>query len=469
MNAISPSLLTPGALIAGKFRVERVLGEGGMGVVVAAHHTALDQKVALKILRLGAAERPEIVERFLREARSAARLRTEHVARVIDVATLESGLPYIVLEYLEGADLDAWVRKNGPMPVERAVSLVLQACEAVAEAHALGIVHRDLKPHNLFLTTGVGGADLLKVLDFGVAKAAGFAGGVLTRSDSSVGSPLYMSPEQMRSSRDVDARTDIWSLGVTLYEIIAGRPPFDAESFPELVLKVQAGKVVPLSDVRPDVPAALSAAIGQALEGDRDKRYLHVGAFASALEAFGGHEGRVSAENARRALGIAPSASLAAASSASGAALPVPPSTVPSGGDLRPAVSTGSQGGAWTESVATGRTSPKRAPFVVAGALALVAVGGFAAMRGRGETSVVPAASASAPPSVLSVPSSAGAPASAASVSIALVDAGPALVAPAASTKPVAGRPTKPAPTVSARPTTSASRPRAPDDIPSER
>ncbi|MFO0673663.1 MAG: serine/threonine-protein kinase [Polyangiaceae bacterium] len=408
------------------------------------------------------------MERFLREARSAARLRTEHVARVIDVATLESGLPYIVLEYLEGADLDAWVRKNGPMPVERAVSLVLQACEAVAEAHALGIVHRDLKPHNLFLTTGVGGADLLKVLDFGVAKAAGFAGGVLTRSDSSVGSPLYMSPEQMRSSRDVDARTDIWSLGVTLYEIIAGRPPSTPSRSPSSCSRCRPERSCrsptfgPTFRRRSRPPSARrSKAIATSaictLERLRRRSRRSADTRGASLPRT-----RAVRWASRRAL---PRRGIERIR----AALPVPPSTVPSGGDLRPAVSTGSQGGAWTESVATGRTSPKRAPFVVAGALALVAVGGFAAMRGRGETSVVPAASASAPPSVLSVPSSAGAPASAASVSIALVDAGPALVAPAASTKPVAGRPTKPAPTVSARPTTSASRPRAPDDIPSER
>lgn len=295
-------MLSPGSLLAGKYRVERVLGEGGMGIVVAAYHEALDQRVALKVLRLVNADRRDVVERFLREARNAVRLRSQHVARVIDVGTIEGGLPFIVLEYLEGADLDALVRTGGPMPYPRAIAMGLQACEAVAEAHALGIIHRDLKPHNLFLTTGVGGMDLLKVLDFGIAKSMAFSEGAMTRSNSSVGSPLYMSPEQMRSPRDVDARTDIWSLGVTLYEIIAGTPPFDAESFPELVLRVQDGRFPPLSSVRPDVPIGLSDAIGRCLARDPADRHADVAALATALEPFTWPEARVSAENARRAL-----------------------------------------------------------------------------------------------------------------------------------------------------------------------
>jgi eukaryotic-like serine/threonine-protein kinase len=299
---VSPSMIAPGAVLAGKYRVERMLGEGGMGVVVAAYHEALDQRVALKLLRGGAMERPDVVERFLREARSAVKLRSNHVARVFDVGKLDNGWPYIVMEYLEGSDIDHEIRKNGPMNIERAVGLVLQACEAVAEAHALGIVHRDIKPHNLFLTTGFGGSDLVKVLDFGIAKSTAMQG-VLTRTDSSVGSPLYMSPEQMRTPRDIDARTDIWSLGVTLYEMIAGRPPFDAENFPELVLKVTEGRCAPLSSARQEVPRALSDIVDRCMQRDRIARWANVAELATALEPFAAPDSRVAAENARRALG----------------------------------------------------------------------------------------------------------------------------------------------------------------------
>jgi serine/threonine-protein kinase len=301
-------MVAPGAVLAGKYRVERILGEGGMGVVVAAHHTALQQQVALKLLRGAALGRPDATERFLREARNAVRLRSQHVARVFDVGTLENGWPYIVMEYLEGADLDQVVRVKGPLPPARAVGHVLQACEAVAEAHALGIVHRDLKPHNLFLTTGFGGLDLIKVLDFGISKSTAAVEGVLTQTNSSVGSPLYMSPEQMRTPRAVDFRTDIWSLGVTLYEIIAGRPPFDAETYPELVLRVTEGPIAPLATVRTDVPRGISALIMKCLERDPNQRFADIADLATALEPFAAPDSRPAAENARRALGRSPSA-----------------------------------------------------------------------------------------------------------------------------------------------------------------
>src|SRR5579859_1664764 len=197
-----------GDLLAGKYRVERVLGVGGMGIVVAARHEQLEQRVAIKFVRDEALDNKEAVERFLREARAAVRLKSEHAAKVLDVGTLESGAPYMVMEFLEGSDLAAVLVERGPLPVEEAAEYVLQACEAVAEAHAAGIVHRDLKPQNLFLARTVGGAPRVKVLDFGVSKTLHgnpTTGGGLTQTRLMLGSPLYMSPEQMRSSRDVDA------------------------------------------------------------------------------------------------------------------------------------------------------------------------------------------------------------------------------------------------------------------------
>src|SRR5580700_416889 len=192
----------PGDVLAGKYKVERVLGAGGMGVVVAAHHLQLDEKIALKFLLPEALGDAEAVARFAREARNACKIKSEHVARVTDVGTLPNGAPYMVMEYLEGGDLAAWIKQRGALPIEQAVEFVLQACVAVADAHALGIVHRDLKPANLFCVRRSDGQLSIKVLDFGISKLADGVGPgsmAMTKTSALMGSPLYMSPEQMRS------------------------------------------------------------------------------------------------------------------------------------------------------------------------------------------------------------------------------------------------------------------------------
>jgi len=204
-----PGIIPIGAVLAGRYRVERVLGQGGMGVVVKAMHLQLHQPVAMKFLLPEVLGNQQVVQRFLREAQAAVRLKSEHVARVIDVGSLESGAPYMVLEYLEGSDLSNFPRSQ--LSIGGVVDLVLQACEALAEAHSLGIVHRDIKPANFFITRGSDGTPMLKVLDFGISKSP-VAGSNLTATQSVMGTPAYMSPEQMRSSRDVDHRTDIWAL-----------------------------------------------------------------------------------------------------------------------------------------------------------------------------------------------------------------------------------------------------------------
>src|ERR1700722_2251218 len=194
----------PGEGLAGKYRIERVLGAGGMGGVVAAHHIQLDQRVALKFLVPEALLNPESVARFAREARAAVKIKSEHVARVTDVGQLESGAPYMVMEYLDGSDLSTWLQERGRLPVDQAVDFILQACEALADAHALGIVHRDLKPANLFCIRRSDGQPSIKVLDFGISKvtdASGSASASVTRTAALMGSPLYMSPEQMLSSK----------------------------------------------------------------------------------------------------------------------------------------------------------------------------------------------------------------------------------------------------------------------------
>ena len=278
-----------GDLLADKYRVEAVLGEGGMGVVVAAMHLALDERVAIKLMRPEALLREDGVARFLREARAVVKLKSEHVARVLDVGTLETGEPYIVMEYLEGQDLAHRLLGQGPVPVTEVVDIVLQACDAIAEAHGRGIVHRDLKPANLFLTTGRAGEPLVKVLDFGISKVNSFGDKAesVTHSAVLLGSPVYMSPEQMRSSRDVDVTTDIWSLGVILYEAFGGRVPFDEQTIGALMARVLTEAPPSLALARPDLPLALVAVVSRCLEKDASKRYPSVAELAEALAAFG--------------------------------------------------------------------------------------------------------------------------------------------------------------------------------------
>jgi serine/threonine protein kinase len=298
-----------GQLIAGKYRVQQLLGRGGMGVVMAALHEQLNQRVALKFLTDDAYQQPEAVTRFLREARSAVQIQSEHVARVMDVGTLESGAPYIVMEYLRGLDLKEVSTRRGPLPISEAVDFVLQACDAVAEAHALGIVHRDLKPSNLFLTERPDGSPLVKVLDFGISKALhGGKGGQtsqqqMTASAAIMGSPQYMSPEQIRSSKNVDARADVWALGTILHELIAGAPAYVADTVPGLLAMIVADAAPPLSASRPDAPLDLEAAILRCLQKDRELRFANVAELAHALERFASPEVRPLVRRISRVLG----------------------------------------------------------------------------------------------------------------------------------------------------------------------
>ncbi len=287
MAEVPRSPVREGDLLVGKYRVERVIGSGGMGVVVAARHEQLGQLVAIKFMREEALQQGDAVERFLREARAAVKLKSEHVAKVLDVGKLDSGAPYMVMEMLEGSDLGRVLMDDGPMAVDAAVLMILQACEAIAEAHSLGIVHRDLKPQNLFLTQTMSGLPRLKVLDFGVSKAIGMASGergALTQTRAMLGSPLYMPPEQMRSSRDIDPRVDIWALGVVLFELLTRRWPFEAESMPELCLKVVTEPPQSLAALRPDVPEALVAIVERCLAKEPDGRFATALDLAAALE-----------------------------------------------------------------------------------------------------------------------------------------------------------------------------------------
>lgn len=283
--------VSAGQVLAGKYRVERVLGVGGMGVVVEALHLDLERRVALKFMLGEAASNGEAVARFMREGRAAARLRSEHVAQVLDVGRLETGEPYMVMEYLDGLDLSALIKAEGPQAPDRAVSLVLQACEAVSEAHAVGIVHRDLKPSNLFLANRPDGTPLVKVLDFGISKVARVSGSnqqeaSMTSTSAMLGSPAYMSPEQVRSAKNVDARTDIWALGIILYELLTAQAPFDADSLPGLIAAIISDPPVAVDRRRAALPPGLSAIVMRCLEKDPANRFDSVAALARALEPF---------------------------------------------------------------------------------------------------------------------------------------------------------------------------------------
>ncbi len=277
-----------GDVVAGKYQVTRVLGAGGMGVVVAARHLHLDQMVALKFMLPVAIDTPTGLERFFREAQAAFRLASEHVARVLDVGTFAEGSPYIVMEYLVGTNLADLLLAHKQLHVPRVVDYVLQACEAIAEAHALGFVHRDIKPANLFLTTRPDGSPLVKVLDFGISKLTatllGQSQGALTKTNRAVGSPHYMAPEQMTSPKTVDRRADIWSLGVVMFELCTGELPFAAPSLPDLCLQIVRDKPAPMRGR--NIPAGFPDLVLRCLEKDPNKRFANIGEMAEALAMY---------------------------------------------------------------------------------------------------------------------------------------------------------------------------------------
>jgi serine/threonine-protein kinase len=302
-----PPDIQPGALLAGRYRIGRMLGSGGMGAVFAAEHVDLLEPVAIKVLlHDGSAEgSAEALGRFMREGWAASKIKSEYVARVNDLGRLEDGTPYIVMEYLDGNDLEALLRTSGPLEVELAVELTLQACEALAEAHALGIFHRDLKPSNLFCVQRSDGLLAVKLLDFGISKIARPSTDIdprLTSTGATLGTPLYMSPEQMRSGRLADERSDIWSLGAIAYEILAGRVPFSAENLADLAVKIATETPTPLSEQRPQVPVALSQAIARCLDKESSRRFHSVAELARAIAPFGPTRALAHAERAERIL-----------------------------------------------------------------------------------------------------------------------------------------------------------------------
>jgi serine/threonine protein kinase len=291
-----------GDVLLGKYRIENVLGHGGMGLVVAARNVDLDELFAVKLMHPEALSNREATERFVREARAAAKLKGEHVARVHDVGRLENGAPYMLMEHLVGEDLAHLVERRGALPLGEAALYVYQGCEAIAEAHGHSIVHRDLKPANLFLTHRANGTPCIKVLDFGISKkmdSPAIRSPSLTVTGQFMGSPAFMSPEQMVNVKSADTRTDIWAIGVILYELTTGALPFNAETMTELVARVLQEPVAPPSSLQPSIPAAFDSVVLTCLQKKPARRFQSIPELMAALRPF-------VVENRQPAISVAP-------------------------------------------------------------------------------------------------------------------------------------------------------------------
>ena len=444
-----------GEILADKYRVDRVLGQGGMGLVVAATHVHLDQRVAIKFLLPEATVHPEIVERFAREARAAARMQGKNVVRVLDVGTLPDGRTFMVMEYLEGFDLEKVLENHGALPLAEAVGYVIEALEALAEAHAKGIVHRDLKPGNLFLSNQPDGGVVVKVLDFGISKLKDDRV-ALTKTSAAMGTAFYMSPEQLTNAKDVDERADVWSMGVILYELVSNVRPFDGDSMPEIIAKILRNARTPLANLGLGIPAEFDAVVGRCLASDRESRYSDVTELAEALVPFAAvgsasHVERIVRVRGRRSL---PPHATRLQSAA-------PPSGVPVSG-AAPRDATGTEPAPWSGvSAATqlavstgvgiassGPASGRRNTWLVAPAIAVLALGGIGAWMWQARTngggvSTASSAASSAlleAPSVMPSVSAPLAPLASTAPSTALA----ASSTPTASTAPSSAVPTKP-------------------------
>jgi eukaryotic-like serine/threonine-protein kinase len=307
----------PGQVVAEKYRVERVLGRGGMGIVVEARHLELDERVAIKFLLPALGSDAQALVRFEREARAAFRIQSEHVVRVFDVGRLPEGTPFIVMEFLEGEDLAQLIGSPRELSIAEAIGLVLEASEALSEAHALGIVHRDLKPENLFVARRVDGSPCLKVLDFGLSKFSDVHGARrprawrITGTQQQLGTPNYMAPEQWREAHEVGPAADQWALGAILYELIAGAPAFGGDNMASVCVRVMEQPAAPLGRWRDDVPPELEAAVGRALAKDPAGRFPSLLELAQALGPFGPPHADASLHRIAAVLG-APRASAAA-------------------------------------------------------------------------------------------------------------------------------------------------------------
>ena len=285
-----------GDTVAGKYRLDRLLGEGGMGAVYAAENLNTGRRVAIKVLHGEWTQRPEVVQRFLREARATTTIAHPNVVEVLDLdVDRDRGIPYIVQEFLEGETLEAHLgtRPGRRLEPAEALRLLLPVIGALVAAHARGVVHRDLKPANLFIARSRGGEVVPKVIDFGIAKSVDAPGGSSqhTQAGTAIGTPGYMSPEQVSGLPDVDAQTDVWSLGVVLYEALAGRLPFESPNVNVQMAKILYEAPTPLATVAPSVPDDLAAVVHTALQRERPHRFASMRAMLAAVLETGAAAG----------------------------------------------------------------------------------------------------------------------------------------------------------------------------------
>jgi serine/threonine-protein kinase len=281
---MTESTLPEGTIVAQRLQVVRVLGEGGMGAVYEVEHLLTKHRRALKLLHPELASVAGVVERFLREASAAGRIGNAHIVETFDAGTTEDGAPYLVMEMLEGYSLSSYLERRGRLEPAEAVEILRQVCDGIQAAHDRGIVHRDLKPENIFLLRNP--RHFVKILDFGISKFDPALTGTTasTLEGSVLGTPYYMSPEQVRGAKDVDGSADVYALGVVFYECLAGKRPFEAETLPHLAVLIAEGNYAPVSHARPGIPVELDAVIARALSADRASRYSSASAFAEALD-----------------------------------------------------------------------------------------------------------------------------------------------------------------------------------------
>jgi serine/threonine protein kinase len=421
-----------GDVIAGKYRLDRVVGAGGMGMVFAATHMELDRLVAVKFVHSTYCQNPEVIARFVREARAVVRIESEHVAKVIDVGHAEGGTPYMVMEYLDGEDLSSLLRL-GPLSIPDAVDYVVQASAAMQEAHEMGIVHRDLKPANLFLTHRRDRTPLIKVLDFGISKLNDPepTQAALTNPAMLMGSPAYMSPEQLTNPREVDPRTDLWSLGVILFELLAGRPAFQAGSLPLLMTAIMQQAPDDLIQLRPDVPPALAQVVARCLEKSADDRFQTVSELVAALLPFAPRRSHWSIERIAKSVanGGMRGETLAQGSVTLG-------SVISTTGPLPPVSKDGTRGEWSRESdPAPGKGRPRwLVPVALTAIVGVLGAVGWFVLGAQSEPVVDSNVAASSGPSVVAAPSVAEVP------SVATAD-----VVPGATVQPATGDVVEPA------------------------
>ncbi len=422
----TPDLPKPGDVLAGKYEIVRLIGMGGMGAVFAANHLRLKQRVAIKLLKPELLNAADSVARFEREGRAAAQMTSANAARIFDVDLTPNGIPYMVIEYLDGHDVSQELRERGTLPVAEAVDIVLQACSAMAQAHTLGIVHRDLKPANLFLCPK-GSGHIVKVLDFGVSKILSEEIPQTTTPSVSLGTPQYMSPEQILASKDVDLRSDIWSLGVILYKLISGKFPYECESATAFVVAVVTTDPLPLEELA-EVPPGLADAVAKALRKRREDRWSSAEELARAIQPFG--SGRVTFTPA-----TVPPPPMVPAATAEVDALDVPVDIDTAAVTRAKAPSDAPATEAnWTEGPTKSIVRGRRTFAASAAVLAGLAIAGIAIALLRAPGPNVPPASALPPPIATTI----AAPATSAS-------AEPPPVVPSASVAPIQVAPRKPA------------------------